>query len=126
MSAQRSGEKWGWIGGWSGCFLWMPVMVVLLVFQRGLSVQAIMAFVFALCGLLGIFLLAPWRHPRLRIWRLMLPLYILMLAAAVSLVLIYEDVRIRQLLPLLPALLSIFLPFFFLGGRRWQDGERDN
>ena len=47
----RSGEKWGWIGGFGGSFLWLLILAVLFYFKgqttaalTGLALLGVAAF----------------------------------------------------------------------------------
>ena len=66
--------------------------------------------------------IAPWRYPSTPYWKLLLPLYLLLTAAAVWAVKGFGEQLISSLnwwsfLPLLP----IFLPLFLLWSKRWGD-----
>ena len=80
MAHTRRGEKLGWLGGFAGAFLWIPVLAVVFLVQGKL-----------LAGLLGLPLGAlgygivvwfrPWRFPDTPYWRLLIPPYLAFSAA---------------------------------------------
>ncbi len=125
MSEKRTGEKWGWIGGWIGTFLWMPILAAVILIQRGPLWSCYLALICSLSASVLIFLLAPWRFPDVSMWKLMLPLYVLMMTGVLLFVLSYEEIKTRELIPLLPMVLIFLLPFFIIGKRRWRDGEQN-
>lgn len=123
MDIERRGEKWGWIGGWIGSFLWMPILGTVLLVQHGSSWTCLVSFFCSVAAFFSIFHFAPWRHPGTRMWKLMLPLYLLLIVGSIMLILSYEGISTRTLLPLLPGFLPIFMPVLIIGKRRWLDGE---
>ncbi len=126
MDHNRNGEKWGWIGGWVGSFLWMPMLGTVILVQRGALWTCMVAFFCSVAAFFSIFFFAPWKHPNTRMWKLMFPLYVLLVIGAVMMILSYEGIRAKNLLPLLPGLLPIFMPVFIIGRRCWLDGETKN
>lgn len=120
-NAQRRGEKIGWIGGWIGSFLWAALLAVVVLGQGkvlrgliGLALGTLAAFAIPRC--------APWRHPHIRQWRLMLPLYAILLACVAWAVWAYggfaeSGLRWWNLFWVLPVL----TPLWILGHRRWAD-----
>ena len=119
----RRGEKIGWLGGWSGGFLWVVILAMVFAIQgrftEAMASGAIAAMAFAL-----IFATAPWKHPRTRYWKLMLPIYtMLVLSVAVLLWAFgsFEAAGFNQwsFFWLLPAL----TPFWIVGGRRWDESD---
>lgn len=120
----RRGEKLGWIVGWVGSFLWV---VALAGVRLGHGDLANAAAGLALAMLAGgaIFLFAPWKHPAVPFWRLMLPLYGLMAAAVAWAIFAFGGSRALRLdgfeaLWIVPLL----LPLLTVGARCWKDGER--
>ncbi|MCU0661983.1 MAG: hypothetical protein MUC50_06620 [Myxococcota bacterium] len=123
--ANRTGEKIGWIGGWSGAFLWVVVLSIVFLFQRknmagcaGLGLATVAAVVVAI--------FAPWRHPRTPLWKLMLPLYAIVAACVVWAVLAFgvdalreEGVSVGSFALVGP----LFLPLVTAGRQRWSDRE---
>ncbi len=118
----RSGEKWGWIGGWLGAFLWVLVMAIVWLFQGawGYGLAGLAAFGLSV-AVVAYF--APWKHPRVRYWKLLFPLY-LMIVLCVALVLFrYRDswaetsIRPWSLTPIL----LVFLPLLTISKKTWED-----
>ena len=84
MDARR-GEKIGWIGGWTGGFLWVLALAVLWAARGETLAAGGLVVVFGL-ALVAIMTLTPWRRPHTPYWKLMLPIYGL-LAVSVALAL---------------------------------------
>jgi hypothetical protein len=122
--AQRRGEKIGWIGGWSGGFVWLVILTGVWI-ARGQYAPGVAGVV--LLGLVAaaVLFFAPWRRPRTPYRLLLIPLYV-MLFAAMSLAVFVTGIERLGLtwwsfswLPLL------FLPVITVGRRRWVDGEEN-
>ena len=118
---ERRGERWGWTGGWLGGFLWVPILSIVWLFQgeKVFGWMGVGLFGLACAAIAG---LAPWRYPRVRYWKLLLPLFLLIVAAFLLALLRY-DISGRDLwsMPYLwTGLLPIFTTVFILGGRRWD------
>jgi len=124
MDEKRTGEKWGWIGGWIGSILWMPILGIVILIQKGPQWHSYLTFFFSIAALAAIYYFAPWRHPHVRMWRLMLPLYILLICGVIAVILAYEGLKTKEIVPLLPVMLPMLLPFFIAGKRKWQDGQQ--
>jgi hypothetical protein len=117
---ERKGEKMGWIGGWFGSFLWFLVLSVLWVVRGKVLAGLLGLGLFVLAGIL-IFLLAPWRYPQTRYWKLMLPLYVLLIGAAVFCVGIEGGFKAAGLdWFLLLWILPVMMPLVSLGRRCWK------
>ncbi len=120
-AADRKGERYGWLLGFSGGFIWVLVLAVI-GFVKGMTLAGTLGLVLAAVAITCIALCAPWRHPDRPWWMLMLPIYVL-LAASLFWAMVFfgssPDYGLSQLnwFVLLPA----FLPFFIAGTRRWND-----
>jgi len=120
---ERRQEKIGWIGGWSGGFVWVVILSIVLLI-RGQSSGAMLGFAIAGVAAVTILLAAPWRHPRVPYRLLMAPIYVLFFVAVGWGVWCWGGPRNLgfanwwSLLMLLPALAPVWLA----GNRRWQDG----
>jgi hypothetical protein len=117
----RSGEKWGWIGGWLGSFIWILISSVVWLLQEKYLFAALAGGLF-LAALALIFLLVPWKHPTVVYWKLMLPLFTLFVASVAAFVLISGGLREAGdfswwILPLA----FLLLPVLNTGKRRWDD-----
>ncbi len=122
---ERTGEKIGWLLGWMGGFIWALILSLVWLAKGRLPQAGVGLLVFAVAvGL--IVLAAPWRHPEIQYWKLMLPVY-----AMFALTLFWAVWSAGGLAQLglqrwsgawvLPAL----LPFATVGRRRWKDhGDR--
>jgi len=74
MRSHRKGEKIGWIGGWTGGFLWVLILAAVWMIQGnfGRGITGILIFITAM---ILVYLFAPWKHPATQYWKLMLPVY---------------------------------------------------
>ncbi len=115
----RTGEKIGWIGGWSGGFIWLLILSIIWMVKHQM--------LFGILGLLlvalaegCIVMLAPWRYPKTPYWKLFLPIY-LVLAAAVGLAIWAGDFSGTGLgWSSLFILMPVLVPFVTAGNRRWD------
>lgn len=119
VTDSRRGERLGWLLGWMGTFLFLPVLAVVVWLQGQHWIAVASVPLWALAELL-VFRLAPWRYPSTRYWRLMLPLYVVLLASVVLVMVGFgglegSGLRWWNMLWVLPML----TPLFILGGRRW-------
>lgn len=123
---ERRGEKLGWTLGWSGGFVWVPILAGV-AWAHGKALQAVMGLLLA--GVAGTLIrsLAPWRHARTPYLKLMLPIYGLLAMGVAWGVWAAGDPRKlgingwASLLTLLP----ITLPLWLVGRRRWEDRQGD-
>lgn len=120
----RRGEKIGWLVGWTGGFAWLAILSVLWLFQ-GKTLHAAAGIGSVMIGGMLVLSLAPWKHPETKYWKLMLPLYgVLMGAVAVVIRLEGGIERLGLGGWSLMACLPLFLPFLTAGGRTWTiDGR---
>jgi len=117
----RRGEKLGWTIGWLGAFCWLPLIGGILV-VNGEALWGTVACFLALVGIVLVVVLSPWRHPGTRFWKLMIPIYAVLLASAVLLAALMmktdpEHLEWMTLLWLLPVL----MPLVSIGNRRWAE-----
>lgn len=120
----RKGEKAGWIGGWTGGFLWVLLLAGFWTVQ-GRMIEGLTGLLLTGAAVLVVLSTAPWRHPDQPYWKLMLPVYFLlaicMLWAALSsggfAALGLNWWSVWWLMPLL-------FPFGSVGRLRWNDKER--
>jgi hypothetical protein len=118
---QRKGEKTGWIVGWLGGFLWLVLLSTVWLF-RGKPINGVVGIILFLVAVLMVFVLAPWKHPKTAYWKLMLPIYVLFMAAVAMSIWFEGGVQRlglswRSILWLLP----LFIPFATVGKRSWND-----
>jgi len=71
---KRLGEKAGWIGGWTGAFLWSSSCPSF-GWVQGKTPEGLSGLALICLAALLIFATLPWRHPRTSFWKLMLPAY---------------------------------------------------
>jgi hypothetical protein len=117
----RNGEKIGWIGGWLGGFIWVVILSVIFLVQEKL-IQGIVGLMLVCVAGILIIAAAPWKHPKMHYWKLMLPLYVAFFGSVAWAVwscggpteLGLSWWNAFWVLPLL-------LPFGTVGGRRWND-----
>ncbi len=117
----RSGEKIGWVGGWFGSMLFLPILGIVFMSQHQITPGAILMGAFVVLFPM-VFMLAPWHHPATRYWKLMLPFYVVFIAAGVGAALtanISDRLSLWQLFTL-----SVFiLPFFSIGAKTWNENQ---
>jgi hypothetical protein len=124
--SERIQEKMGWIGGWSGGFIWVVILSAILLF-KGQFVDALAGFIIAGVAGLAIYFTAPWRHPGTPYRTLMAPIYLLLFVAVGWGMVTFggpENFGFTSwwsLAILFPAL----LPLWTVGIRRWDDPTRN-
>jgi phosphatidylserine synthase len=120
----RSGEKLGWVLGWSGGFVWVLILSVI-VLAQGEPERAALGLAILGAAVTSILLFAPWRYPAVSYRRLMTPIYILFFTAVAWGVWALGDARQMGITGWWSAslLLPLTIPLWVLGGRRWQDGD---
>jgi uncharacterized membrane protein len=119
----RRGERIGWTFGWTGGFLWVAVLAVVVLAQGRLT-EAAVGLVLLADALVLIVLLAPWRRPDTPYWKLMLPLYITLFASAAWAIWIFGGAWRRDLSGWnMFLVVPILLPFGTIGRRRWRDRD---
>jgi hypothetical protein len=124
--SERKQEKIGWVGGWLGGFIWVVILSVVLLFQ-GHNLEAGIGLLIAGISSAAILLFAPWRHPQTPYRRLMLPIYLLIMAAVGWAVWSWGGWREMGVTSWWSALilLPVLLPFWTVGNRRWEDVDQD-
>ena len=70
----RTGEKVGWIGGWSGGFIWLLILSGIWLIKGQLK-TALAGITLVAAAAFCIFWFAPWKHPTTPYWKLLLPIY---------------------------------------------------
>ncbi len=115
----RRGEKIGWTGGWIGSFIWVIALGVVWIFQGNLTDGIIASILFAFSIILVV-KLSPWKHPKIKYWKLMVPIYTVFLIAAIFGVYVlngFDDLsKIQYGLWIFPC----FTPIFILGNKKWN------
>lgn len=123
--AGRNGQKWGWTLGFLGASVWMLLASLCAFVYTKLAFGAFFLGLFAL-SVTAVIVLAPWKHPQTRMWRLFLPLYLLqLLGLVVGLQFEAGAIRGREMRPLIQAIVLGGLPLVTLGSQKWSDGEPD-
>ncbi len=122
----RRGEKIGWLVGWTGGFAWLAILSVFWLFQ-GETLHAAAGIGFVMIGGVSVLGLAPWKHPETKYWKLMLPLYGVLMGAAALVIRLEGGIeRIGLDGWSLMAFLPLFLPFLTAGGRTWTTDGRSS
>lgn len=116
----RKGEKLGWTFGWIGSFLWVLCFGFIWLYQ-GKIVQGFICCLIFILSLFSITKFAPWKKPKMKYWKLMLPNYLLFITAFLYLVNVFitnwkELIYIQYGLGLLPC----FLPIIIIGNKTWE------
>ena len=124
MLPTRRGEQLGWLGGFAGGFLWIPVLAVVFL-VRGELLAGLTGFALGALGYGAVVLSRPWRYPDTPYWRLLLLPYLALVAAVPWAIWGFGPEEAAgltwwQLLPML----ALFSPFVTIGRRRWRDGDR--
>lgn len=122
--SERKGERIGWTWGWTGGFVWVPIVSAVFLWQGHLAAGLVGLALFVL-AIFVIRTFAPWRRPATPYWRLMAVGYGLFLASAVWAIWAF-GATLADLSDDWPWLLWIgpaFLPIVINGRRTWQDGE---
>ena len=123
VQPRRTGEKLGWLGGWTGGFLWLLVFVILR-FAQGYFIQAFIALgIFAL-AMTFVFVFAPWRWPSTRYYLLMPPPFAVFLGAVCWVVWSLGGLKENGLAWWhFLWIIACMSPFVTVGARRWKDGD---
>lgn len=119
--SERRQEKMGWIGGWLGGFIWVFILSIVF-FVQAKTLHATIGILITAAGCASILFLSPWRHPQTPYRTLMIPIYLLFVAAIAWGVWSTEDLGKMGIswwtaLVLLPAL----MPLWTTGNRRWEE-----
>lgn len=121
MNKDRKGEKIGWIGGWSGAFLWVFIMSIVL-FAKGRMAPGIVGIAIVAVAAVLMFVLAPWKHPTVRYRNLLAPLYLPLGISIVWCAWSFGGFRQAGIRPWSAFLiLPLLLPLFTTGNHRWAD-----
>ena len=119
----RKGEKIGWIGGWSGAFIWLGLLSIVWVFQNKISngMIGIMVFILAITTIVAT---APWKHPHTKYWKLMLPIYFLFFISIFLCIYFYGGsdgigLKWTSFFWAIPCL----IPFITTGNRTWNSNN---
>ncbi|MDI6797125.1 MAG: hypothetical protein QMD09_09270 [Desulfatibacillaceae bacterium] len=118
---KRTGEKLGWIGGWTGSFLWVGILAVVFLVQ-GKTIGGVIGLVLFAVAMAGAFLLAPWQHPSTRYYKLMLPFYAAFAVSTAWAVWAFGGFGQAMLnWWYLLLFLPLFSPLFTMGAKTWQN-----
>ena len=120
---ERKGERWGWIGGWLGGFIWIIILSIVWLVKGKLYIGLAGICLFSL-AITFIFTFSPWKHPTTRYWKLLLPLFLVLIFSAALFILSEGGLKAAglnwwSLIYLAPCL----IPFATMGSRSWKDGD---
>lgn len=117
----RKGEKFGWIVGWIGSFLWLLALSLLWLIQNN-TIFGLLGIVVFFIALFFIVFLEPSRHPRTKYWKLLLPNYILLFIAICIAVSSYGGLRKLGLsIYAFFWIIPLLLPLLTMGNKTWND-----
>lgn len=115
----RTGEKVGWLAGWSGGFVWLLILAGIWLYQgqtgRGLAGLGLVA-VAAAC----IIRCAPWKHPATPYRWLMVPIYVVFLLSVGFVAATGGFTGLRLTWWSLFWLLPLLAPLITVGRRTWR------
>jgi hypothetical protein len=117
----RRQEKLGWVLGWLGGFIWVWILSAML-FIQGKTQHAGVGLLIAVAASSAILIFSPWHYPHTSYRRLMVPLYVLFLAAVGWGVWSFGGLRQMGIHSWWSALLllPIVMPLWSVGNRRWE------
>jgi len=123
---ERKGERIGWIGGWIGSFLWLCALSILWFFQFKTLFGIIGLCLFCL-AVIFIFHFEPSRFPNTKYWKLLMPMYLLLIGAIFLTLYVYGGFKkmglsVFAFLWIIP----LILPFFTIGNKTWLDEEKNS
>ena len=115
----RKGEKLGWIGGWIGSFCWMPAFGIV-CFVKGQLIYGAIGTAFFFIALFLILKCVPWKYPKTKYWKLMVPIYTMFLVSVIAVIYVltgFNDLaRIQYGVWMIPCL----APIAILGNKTWD------
>jgi len=119
--SNRKGEKAGWIGGWAGGYIWIAVLAVLFLCQDNTAAGLAGIGIFML-GIISVFQTAPWKHPSTPYWKLLIPLYLIIMLGVLWCFWSYglfssTNFKIIYIFWIIP----LFSPFLTIGRKTWDD-----
>jgi hypothetical protein len=121
--ANRNGEKIGWLGGWAGGFSWVGILAIVWLLQ-GKVLEGLTGIILALAAAFLIITLAPWRHPAVIYWKLLIPIYLVLFLSVGWAIWAFGGVRQAGFSVWSLFLLAVLLlPLWQTSRRRWQDVE---
>jgi phosphatidylserine synthase len=123
---KRRGEKFGWIGGWFGSFIWLGILSAIWLFQNKIS-EAMTGLAVFIVAIIVISMTAPWKHPNTKYWKLMLPIYSLLFCSIALSIYLYGGLEIiglkwTSIFWVIPGL----IPLVTAGNRTWNSSENED
>ncbi len=116
----RKGEKIGWIGGWLGGFIWLSILSVLWLIQGKFKMGILGMSLFTLAVVI-IFTLTPWKFPRTKYWKLMLPIYSVFISSVIIAINAFGGLEGAGLNWFsFGWIIPCFIPFGTIGNRTWH------
>lgn len=118
---ERKGEKIGWLGGWVGGFIWL-LLLSSAWFVQGQIVKGILGISLFAIAIILIVVLSPWKHPKTKYWKLMLPIYTVLIVSVSLYIWLAGGLKMLGLnWGSIFILLPCFIPFATIGGRYWNN-----
>lgn len=121
--SDRKQQKLGWIVGWSGGFIWVLILSIVLA-ARGQFFDAGAGFLLAGIAISVIAFAAPWRNPQTPYRLLMVPIYFVLLMSLIWAVRAWggpQEMGFSSWWSLL-VLIPVLIPLWTVGNRRWENG----
>jgi hypothetical protein len=124
-SEHERGPRWGWIGGFLGGTCWIPILSGVLLLHRDVAGGGA-GMLLCAAALVLAFLLRPWKHPDVGLWKLYLGAVFPVFLSAGFLVWRYgmfvnpDEKAVEGLYAVFP----LALPVFILGKKTWKDLNR--
>ena len=118
----RNGEKTGWIGGWSGSFVWLLILAILLYF-KGQTVAGLVGVALLAVAAFCIYRFAPWKNPATPYWKLLLPIYGVLIVSLTFVFTVGLDLGYGFRWQWVFWLMPMMIPFFTMGRRTWEQGK---
>lgn len=119
----RTGEKVGWLGGWGGAFFWVLIISIIWI-VKGKSWEGFTGIILLAVAVILILSLAPWKHPAVPYWKLLVPIYLLLfLSGGWAIWSFGEGEQSGFSGWSLFLLVILIMPLWQIGRRRWKDGE---
>jgi hypothetical protein len=122
--SDRRGEKIGWVGGWIGGFLWVFIMAIIW-FIKGHTVEGITGLVLVGIAVAVILLSAPWRHPGVQYYKLLLPVFVVLVLSIVRAAWLFKAISNGGLeLSTFWWVIFLVIPFGIAGNRTWNNSGK--
>jgi len=121
---ERRSEKIGWIVGFFGGLLWIPLLSVFWLFMNKPYIGIIGLILFVI-GAFFVFKLSPWNYPNTKFYLLMIPIYLVVLTAIVLFAFFGWNI-LETDFPLwsFSFIIPMLTPFFVMGWKTWNSLQK--